>query len=330
MINRKSITGDAAAETGRGTGDGGVEARAGRGRGGERGSALLIALWALLVLAASLFEWARLIDAGIALAQQANRGLEAKAYAHSGMAVALHPLVTPKTALLEQMGEGNRGYSVRMIGEGGKINLNWVLQQGGGERVEFFKRFLDYLGLDFREREALVDSLLDWLDGDTLRRMNGAEESGAYRPPNRGRLEDVAEVRKVNGSAPLVSVGGWERHFTLYSSGPIDLLAAPLEVLRLLPGIGEPQAQRFLQLRRGPDGKDGTADDFVFKGGLNEALSYLGVNPQLAPQLAGMVSFNEGTWHIESVGSAGKVYRQVEVVARKAGGKPLIFSWQER
>ena len=36
------------------------------------------------------------------------------------------------------------------------------------------------------------------------------------------------------------------------------------DVLRALPGMGDDSVDRFLQLRQGPDGIDGTADDFQF------------------------------------------------------------------
>ena len=50
-----------------------------------RGSALILALWALLLLSAAVFAWVKYIDQNIMLSQEANAGLEAKAFAHSGV-----------------------------------------------------------------------------------------------------------------------------------------------------------------------------------------------------------------------------------------------------
>jgi hypothetical protein len=56
---------------------------------------------------------------------------------------------------------------------------------------------------------------------------------------------------------------GWDDDFTINSSGPIDLAWASRDVLRLCPARDD-FVDRFLQLRRGPDGIDGTADDYPF------------------------------------------------------------------
>jgi hypothetical protein len=91
------------------------------------GSVLIIALWALLTLAAVVLAWAKFIDQEILLTADANFGLDAKALAHSGAAIGLHPLVSPRTPLLRKMFSADRGYNVTLIGEGGKLNLNWLL-----------------------------------------------------------------------------------------------------------------------------------------------------------------------------------------------------------
>ena len=92
------------------------------------GMALILTLWALLLLSAAVFAWVKFIDQEITAAQQANAGLEARAYAHSGVWVALHPLVTRKTtALLEASFAKDHGYKIKLEGEGGKLNLVWLL-----------------------------------------------------------------------------------------------------------------------------------------------------------------------------------------------------------
>ena len=92
-----------------------------------RGSALLLVLMVLFMLTAAVFAFVSLVQGNLERANEESRGLEAKAMAHSGLAIALHPLVSEKTPGLEEELDADRGYKVRIVGEGGRLNINWVL-----------------------------------------------------------------------------------------------------------------------------------------------------------------------------------------------------------
>jgi hypothetical protein len=169
--------------------------------------------------------------------------------------------------------------------------------------------------------------MLDWVEPGNVKHLNGAQDEGDYHPAHRPFLS-LDEVAKVKGSGPLVSQENWQANFTIYSQGPIDLQYASFEVLSVLPGIGEPQAKRFLTVRRGPDGIDGTPDDKVFKDPA-EFYTFLGLVPSQSQFLDGIIGFNDPTFHITSIGQSGKVYRQVDVVTQKMGGNPVILLWKE-
>jgi Type II secretion system (T2SS), protein K len=293
----------------------------------ETGSALLIVLWALLILAGSLLAWSQWISQDITLDIEANRGLEARAMAHSGMAVALNPQVSKSTPLLAQAFPYNTGYHVKIISEGGKLNVNWFMQGEDPQKVAFFKKWLAYKGLNLQEREIFTDCLLDYIDPDNQRHPNGVEDQGDYHAANRPLLS-VDEITKVWGAGPLTKIPGWKDDLTIDSQGPIDLVAAPDYILRLL-GFSELAIKHFLQMRAGPDKIDGTADDYEFKD-INEVLMALGMTPEMAQQSIGpLVIANDKTLRITSVGYSTKVVRQLEVVVRKAGGNPQIRSWKE-
>lgn len=310
-----------------------------RSKRGQRGSALILSLWALLMLSAAVFAWVKFIAQDITISGEANAGLDARALAHSGVAVALHPRVSQATPLLEQQFTPERGYKAQLTSESGKLNLNWLLQGAAQNpptpdspaKIVLFKKFLEAHGLSFQERERLVDCLLDWLDAGDLQRLNGAEKSGDYNPPNRGAFVSVDEIAEVKGSEPLVSQPGWKDDLTIWSRpGRIDLQSAPLSVLELLPNVGDPQAQRFIQLRQGADKLDGTADDHIFKD-VNEAMQYLGVSGPAAEALAPFVILERTPVivRIISTGQSGKVYRQVEAVAQRVPGQTNFLWWKE-
>ena len=92
-----------------------------------RGSALLLVMWALILLTGAVFAWVAIVQGEIALHGEASRDVEARAMAHSGIALALHPLVSQKTPALDEDVSPDLGYKVRIVSEGGRLNINWLL-----------------------------------------------------------------------------------------------------------------------------------------------------------------------------------------------------------
>jgi len=251
----------------------------------------------------------------------------------------LHPRVSQATQLLHRHFNNNSGYDVQVVSEAGKLNLNWLLLESAANqptptaiaKLAIFKHYLARHGLEIEEGQRLVDCMLDWIDTDNLHRMNGAEDEPNYRPPNRGAFISVDEIAQIKGSKPLVSKPDWKDDLTIFSQpGTIDLQSAPESVLECLPNVGEANAQRLVQFRRGADKLDGTADDHIFKN-VNEALQYLGVAGAAAQILQPlvMVEAKPSILHITSTGRFGKVDRQVETVAAVQGGQPNFFWWKE-
>jgi type II secretory pathway component PulK len=293
----------------------------------RRASALLLVLWALMLLSAAVFGFAKWMQQDIQLHGESNRDLEARAMAHSGLAFAMHPLVSKLTPGLEEEFSGQLGYRVKIQSEGGKLNIRWLLDGEEPRKIDILKRWLETRGLTFDERERLVDCLLDWVDADNAHRLNGVEDDGDYHAPNRP-LQSVEEIAEVRGSEPLTRTEGWKNDLTILSQGPIDLTAAEPEILRLIPGLAEAQIQRFVQFRRGRDGVDGTIDDPEFKD-LKSVQLFLGINEAQWKELGGLISVNDQTLRMTSEGHSAKAYRQVEAVVLKGGGKPTILSWKE-
>jgi hypothetical protein len=294
----------------------------------QQAAALLLVMWALVVLTAAVFTWASVLQGELQLHAEANRDVDARAMAHSGLAIAMHPLVTQNSPLLEEEMAPGLGYKVTIVSEGGRLNINWLLRGEEERKLTILKQWLEQHGLDYQQREAFVDSLLDYVDGDDVHRLNGVEDQGDYHPPNR-ELTSVDEIMQVANTEPLTSQPGWKDDLTIDSQGPIDLLAAPIEILRLLPGLGESRINAFITYRQGRDGIDGTIDDPEFKN-LKEIQSFLGLSDAQFKEIGGLVGQKDPTMHILSEGHAGNAYRQLEVVVRKpASGNPQILSWKE-
>src|SRR5437773_7141091 len=101
----------------------------------SRAAALMLSLWALFLLSAMVISWALDIDSRLALSGNANRVLAAEAMAASGAEVALHPSVAPGSPNLhKQMGD-HESYEASVIGEGGRLNLNWLTAGGDPTQI---------------------------------------------------------------------------------------------------------------------------------------------------------------------------------------------------
>jgi general secretion pathway protein K len=291
------------------------------------GAALMLSLWALFLLSVMVISWALDIDSRLALSGNANRVLAAEAMASSGADVALHPNIAPGSPNLHRQMGDRESYEVRVTGEGGRLNLNWLTAGEDPTRVAILRRYLSLKGIELNDLDTMMDSLLDWVSPNRgLHHLNAPEETDDYHPAH-APLTSVEDLKKVFGWAEFTSRLDWDDDFTINSSGPIDLAWASRDVLRALPGMKDDLVDRFLQLRRGPDGIDGTADDVPFNN-LTDVQSALGFTPQQFQQIAGLVGFKDQVFRILSVGKSGNVTRSVRMVVRKGGNIQLI-SWKE-
>ena len=292
----------------------------------ETGAALMLALWALFLLSAMVISWALEISSEFAINGNASRVLEAEAMASSGAELALDPQVQPGSTVLHGSLGQNQRFDARIVGEGGRLHLNWILSGEDPGRLEILKRYLENKGVDINERDRMVDCLLDFVDPDDLPRLNGAEADGTYRPKN-ALLQRVEELKQVKGWEKFTARPGGDDDFTLYSSGPVDIVWASRDVLRALPGFNDQIVDRFLELRRGPDGIDGTEDDLVFES-LDQVRLALGFTPDQFAQLSGLIGFKDQVVRVVSLGKSGDVTRTIQMIVRKST-TPQLIRWKE-
>jgi len=300
------------------------------------GAALMLALWALFLLSAMVISWALDINSRLTVSGNASRVLDAEAMASSGaeVALALPPDKAASSPNLHRQIANREGYDVQKVGECGRLNLN-LLAPGGAENrplVEILRQYLGLKGIEPNDADRMVDSLLDWMSPPGLHRLNACPESDDYQPPHTA-LTSVDDLKKICGWAEFTSKPGWDEDFTLSNCGGVlDLGWASRDMLRALVqslGIGgDNRVDQFLQLRRGSDGIDGTADD-----GLDQQTLFatLGFPNGQAPQ--GNLGFKTTlVFRVTSVGRSGDVTRTVQMIVSQggaAGGRPQVMSWKE-
>jgi general secretion pathway protein K len=292
-----------------------------------RGAALMLALWAVFLLSAMVISWALEIDSRLKLSGDANRILQAQAMACSGAEVALHPAIKPGSPNLSRRFDGRQSYEARLTGEGGRINLNWIVAGEDPDRLEILRKYLERKGIDLNERDRMIDCLLDWVDPDNLVRLNGAEDEGDYRPAN-ALLTRIDQLKKVKGWGEFTSVPDWDEDLTLNSGGPIDIAWASRDVMLCLPGLTENMVDNFLKMRRGPDEIDGTADDAQLRS-IDDVRAVFNLTPEQFKPIEGLVAFRDPVFRVVSVGKSGDTTRVVQMVVRRVGSSPQLITWKE-
>ena len=298
-----------------------------------RGAAIMLALWALFLLSAMLISWALDIDTRLKNAGNANRVLEAVAMACSGAEVALHSAVQPGASVLKGSLGPNQSFEARITGEGGRINLNWLVAPPDNPvRHEFLRKYLEVKGIDLNERDHMIDCLLDWVDPENLVRLNGAEDDPGYKPANKP-LTSLEELRRVRGWEEFTSMPDWDADMTLKSTGVIDMAWATRDVLLALPGLTQNRVDQFLSVRGGPDQIEGTEDDVKFTSP-DDLMLALGLPKALFDELtrSGLIVTSpeaNPVWRVVSVGKSGTVTRTVRMVFNKSGTSVLLRSWKE-
>jgi type II secretory pathway component PulK len=331
------------------------------------GAALMLALWALFLLSAMIISWALDINSRLAVSGNASRVLDAEAMASSGADIALHPLIQPGSPNLHRQMSNRESYDVQMTGEEGRLDLNWLTLNEDPTKLAILRQYLTLKGVELNDVDTMMDSLLDWVSPNKgLHHLNACPETDNYQPPH-APLTSVDDLKKICGWEKFTAKPGWDDDFTVLplTSGllgqyRIDLAWASRDVLRalsaILPGMSDDRADRFLQLRRGLDGIDGTADDYQFgvtaqgtassalAGGSlpPEVLTTLGLNqPQSQQQLPGtttsianLLTFKGPILRVVSTGKSGDVTRAVQMIISKAGlggaaGQPTVMSWKE-
>lgn len=139
---------------------------------------------------------------------------------------------------------------VRLQDNRGLVNLNFPLQG-------LVERLLGQLGVPAERRGPLMDALLDYVDTDDLRRLNGAEsrEYGLRNlpPPANDWLTTPWELQNVAGWRNELSLWkDWKLPHLVTTARVIgfDPNTAPREVLESLPGSSPEIAQAILDRRR--------------------------------------------------------------------------------
>jgi len=239
----------------------------------QKGIALLMVLWVITMLMTLVISFSFLTRTDAKSTIYFKEGTQEKFLAEAGMQRAIMEIYHRQTYRTETVvvegnqvvridGRPNTGeiesgrYTFMLLSESGKIDINKMTDLAG----VVLKNLLLNLEVPQERADIIVDSILDWVDTDNLRRLNGAEDEYyqslpvPYKAKNRP-FDTVEELLLVKGISPELLFGTVQRKgliefLTLYgTSSKININAAPREVLMALPGLTEDTLKRIADQR---------------------------------------------------------------------------------
>lgn len=328
---------------------------------GRRGSALVVALWVILLLSmlvanlafdmhveADITSYYRkrvkaqyVAQAGMELAQVILKKVQNVAEDDMGMDEAEEELLTaafnltrgvPIRGLTRSIGEGTLALDIEP--EEGRRNVNLLTRDDWME-------ILDQSNVPEERWDELIDGYIDWTDEDDLRSLHGAESDDAFYE-RRGYEVKNADVDTVDelllikgfdeevlygspaGTPAEEAMSGIAYWLTAWSHGKVNVNTASREVLLTLTGIEEWAVDAIIEQRAGLDGELGTRDDGFES--VQAAIGLTGMNPALADR----ITVDDVIFlRITSVGEVGGVESAVWGVFSVEGEELVPRYWRE-
>lgn len=284
------------------------------------GAALLAVLWVIALLIGLVAGASLLLTQDLDAAAAKRQIFRARMLAEGALAIAMNPDVKAEEPLLRRQLADDEEYEVQMTGEDGLINPNVLLQR---EDRETFRRIFRYWGMTLPQADALIDALIDWVDADDFKRINGAESKayGLNGMPFNRPFRSIEEMAMVRGMQEVEQAyPEWRTWFSVYASGALDVNEARPEVISAVTGAQIRLAQNLRTSRLGRDGLLNTQDDTPMPD-LTSALAMLGIANANPTAMAGILSVTSGTKRLVVRVRVGDLKRELSAVVRGGIGQ---------
>jgi len=199
-----------------------------------------------------------------------------------------------------------------------------------------WERLFEAAGVPWEQRDALIDCLLDWVDQDEMTHLSGVESEyyESLDPPYKSKnalLDTVDELALIKGfdeKLPESEVTIYEAlsgYLTTYPTGnKININAAGRNEMMSV-GIDAALADEIIAQRQGPDLKDRTEDDVLFKNFNDPPLT------MLPPEVQKKIAFGPtgGLYSILTRGKVGDIEHAVACVVKWKNPNLTILRWIE-
>ena len=321
----------------------------------SQGSALLLVLFAIILLTGLITATVGFVKNDVDEYGALNKEFRARQLAESGMAFGIHPQVQSEDrSLLEQQTPDGGRFQVTISSESTKLNVNAILQAGRDDLLEnLFGRW----GVAPKDAEAAVKGLRNYLSSPQrtqppLQTTNAVQavpqstnavqavpqSTNATQPGPQStsaiqlgqQFAAVEEMSLVPEFGPVIEKQpDWTDFFTIWGDGKIDVNLADADTIELITGVSPATADEFVKYRWGPDGKPFTLDDRVYNS-MDEVRAALGMSPEQFQLVEGLITLTSEVDRIESTGIIAGYEKTIVVVATRNTSPVRYLSWQEK
>jgi general secretion pathway protein K len=327
------------------------------------GSALVVALWVLLVLSLLVTTLAFDMRIESSIASYQRKRIKAQYLSRAGLEwakVALKKKVQESadgelvieegddpqmimaslnlsrgvgvSGLEKELGEGK--FVLDILPEEARRNVNTLTQEDWYE-------ILDQSGVDQDHWDDLMDAFYDWVDEDDNHRLHGAEKDDNFYTDRdyevkNAPLDTVDELLMIKGFNERILYGGPGETkddppllgiagwLTTWGDGKVNINTASREVLLTLPGIDDWVVDAIMEQRLGPDGQAGTKDDGFDT--VEDAIGKTGMDPELRERVR---TKDYQFLRLVSIGEVHGVRCGIWCVMQVGGGSVLPVYWRE-
>lgn len=221
---------------------------------------------------------------------------------------------------------------------GGTMNVHVDYEEGRRNIRKMthddWRLLFEQAGIPNTKWDAMLDCLDDWQDENDLHQLNGAESDDPFYKKRgyeckNAPVDTVDELLLIKNWGEEVLYGtppdepadhpiaGIADQLTTWGDGQINPNSASPEVLNSLQ-ISEGVIDAILELRLGPDGEAGTQDDGIS----TEDFAAMGLD-------AGMFTLKPGYVKVTSIGDVAGVQSQISCIFKLGEQEPVPLFWLE-
>lgn len=320
----------------------------------KQGAALLVSLWALIILALIVGSFSFQVALEGMLISRKKKQFKAEMLARSGVdyaraiieqnqrareleieALEEDPDQFMQSALYVQRGLSttsnititNMGtFSVTIESAENGRNVNTLNRE---QWIEIF----EMANVPSTEWDSLIDCLEDWIDEGDLHGLNGAESDDPYYeeqgyPVKNGPLDSVEELLLIKNWNESILYGkpaddegdtiyGIADLLTVWGDGKVNLNSATTNVLLSYAEYEDWELEGVLESRKGLDGVEGTLDDGI------RSIDEVNADGE-------KFKLQSTFLKVTSIGNAGDTTYRIEVIMQLQGSRPLVVYWNEK
>lgn len=325
----------------------------------KRGSALIIALWAIVLLSMLVSSLAYQMHLEARLASHYRKRMKARHLALGGIEWAKFMLYKSNgssqddedeygeqfyfhlqniqnavgiNGMTQELGEGQ--FTVDILPEQGRRNINTLTEDD-------WREMLEQAGLPRDRWSEFIDPFMDWIDADNNNRRKGAEENDSFYKDKdyevkNAPIDTIDELLLIknwtrellyggpgldDGDPPILGIARW---VTTWGDGKVNINTASADVLQTMPELDEFDIEQILERRTGIDEITGTEDD-GFRSA-QEVTSLIGADASFANR----ITTNDKRYiRVKSTGEVGGVTATVWCVYLFSNRDIMPVFWEE-